>query len=204
MYSQNNEEEIILNYFNNKKNGVFLDIGANDGKSFSNTYKLSLIGWDGVCIEPSKTVFPHLKNLYENNQNVQLFNFGISNKLEELDLHVNSAPTKNSLPGILSTIHESEKDRFYGFDWSTEKCDFVTFDFFHKISIYKKFDFINIDCEGHDYVVLSQIDLNKIFCQLLCIEHNGNKNFKESYIDYVSKFDFKVIDENDLNIILGR
>ena len=36
-YSQNNEQNIILNYFKNYK-GTLLDLGANDGITFSNSY----------------------------------------------------------------------------------------------------------------------------------------------------------------------
>ena len=49
-YSQLGEQDIILNYFNGKQ-GTFLDIGANDGKTFSNSYALSLLGWKGVCVD---------------------------------------------------------------------------------------------------------------------------------------------------------
>ena len=45
MYSQNQEEQIILDYFNDVKVGHVLDIGANDGKTFSNS--LALIERDG-------------------------------------------------------------------------------------------------------------------------------------------------------------
>ena len=41
MYSQNNEEQIILEYFKDFK-GNLLDIGANDGVTLSNTRKLAI------------------------------------------------------------------------------------------------------------------------------------------------------------------
>ena len=39
-YSQSGQDAFVLSHFKNKKNGVFLDIGANDGVSLSNTYYL--------------------------------------------------------------------------------------------------------------------------------------------------------------------
>lgn len=206
MYSQFDEDLIIGKYFQDISNGVFLDIGANDGKSYSNTYQLFLNGWEGVCLEPSKTVFPHLEELYKKHPHIQLYNFGISDKLSELDLHINSAPKGDTeaIPGILSTLHEGEKVRFFGFDWFVEKCDFVTFEFFLKISEHKTFDFINIDCEGHDYVVLSQIDLDKVGCRLICIEHNEESYKKDQYIKYCESFGFSIIGETKINILLGR
>lgn len=46
MYSQNNEEEVIVNEFTRLgiTTGRFLEIGAWDGKGFSNTFRLSEIG----------------------------------------------------------------------------------------------------------------------------------------------------------------
>jgi hypothetical protein len=48
------------------------------------------------------------------------------------------------------------------------------------------------------------INLNDVFCKLISIEHNGNQEIKKSYIDYCSKFNFKIIGETEINILMGR
>ena len=55
-YSQNNEQDIIMQYFIGNR-GTFLDIGANDGVTLSNTYALQQAGWGGVLVEPSEEAF---------------------------------------------------------------------------------------------------------------------------------------------------
>ena len=50
-YSQNGEDIYILKYFNNKKKGFYVDIGAYHPKRFSNTYLLNKNNWSGVNIE---------------------------------------------------------------------------------------------------------------------------------------------------------
>lgn len=55
-YSQNGEQEAILKIFGESE-GRFLDIGAYDGKTFSNTLALIERGWSGVLIEPSPNAF---------------------------------------------------------------------------------------------------------------------------------------------------
>jgi hypothetical protein len=41
--------------------GTFLDIGASDGISMSNTHMFEKeLGWDGICIEPSRLAFEKL------------------------------------------------------------------------------------------------------------------------------------------------
>ena len=61
MYSQNSEENIILNFFKGQRNGTFLDIGANDGRTFSNSLALAEKGWVGSCIEASPKALVRLR-----------------------------------------------------------------------------------------------------------------------------------------------
>ena len=56
MHSQYGEEKIILDYFKDFQ-GRFLDVGAYDGKTFSNTYALAERGWEGVLVEASPQCF---------------------------------------------------------------------------------------------------------------------------------------------------
>lgn len=61
MYSQNNEERIILSYFEGSK-GRLLELGAYDGKTFSNTLALLERGWSGVLVEASPSTFVKLQD----------------------------------------------------------------------------------------------------------------------------------------------
>ena len=45
-------------FFNNKKDGYFIDIGAYDGIRLSNTYLFEKNkNWKGICVEPNNKVF---------------------------------------------------------------------------------------------------------------------------------------------------
>src|SRR4051794_23562842 len=48
-------------WFRGKRDGFFVDIGAYDGVTISNTYSLEQIGWKGICIEPVPSVFETLR-----------------------------------------------------------------------------------------------------------------------------------------------
>jgi hypothetical protein len=63
MYSQNLEEQYILNYFGDYV-GTFLDLGCNDCLTFSNTRALALKGWKGIFIDPSPKAMERCKTLY--------------------------------------------------------------------------------------------------------------------------------------------
>ena len=49
-------------YFNNKKNGYFIEVGAYNGVNKSNTYILEkFFDWSGICVEPNNYYFEILK-----------------------------------------------------------------------------------------------------------------------------------------------
>src|SRR5580700_5035187 len=49
-------------FFKNRKNGTFIDIGAFDGVSLSNTcFFEKELDWSGICIEPIPEIYEQLK-----------------------------------------------------------------------------------------------------------------------------------------------
>lgn len=62
-YSQCEQDKFVNeNLFKYRKNGVFVDIGAHDGISLSNTYFFEKeLGWSGVCLEPMPHAFEQLQ-----------------------------------------------------------------------------------------------------------------------------------------------
>ena len=51
--SQLGQDLTVLKFYNNKRDGYFIEIGASDGIKLSNTYLLeSQYGWKGICVEP--------------------------------------------------------------------------------------------------------------------------------------------------------
>lgn len=59
--SQAGQDAWIKNTFHGMINGYFVDIGAFDGVSFSNSYYLEKeLGWKGICVEPGKSAYIRL------------------------------------------------------------------------------------------------------------------------------------------------
>ena len=57
MPSQHGEDIWLWNFFNKKRDGFFVEVGAYNGITFSNTYFLEAIGWQGILIEPNPDNF---------------------------------------------------------------------------------------------------------------------------------------------------
>lgn len=210
---QNNEDEVVYNYFKSKYSsdnffGNVLDIGANDGKTLSNSFFLiNNVGWKGFLVEAGKTPFDKLQILYANlSDRVNLYNLAIHNYNGVANFQESGSLLTTEDVGLVSSIILEETVRWrnsgivyteYGvsvFDWNTFISNFNLND--------EIFDFISIDIEGVDYEVLSQIDLNKVQCKCLCVEFNGKD--KQKYIDYVSKFGMILFHENPENLIFVK
>ena len=59
-YSQFGEDAILAYLFKDQTEGVYLDIGAHNGVTDSNTMLLSLKGWSGICVEPHSVYYQAL------------------------------------------------------------------------------------------------------------------------------------------------
>ena len=61
-FSQFNQDKFIFeNFFPVKSDGVFVDIGAHDGITLSNTWFFeNYLGWTGYCFEPNPSLFAKL------------------------------------------------------------------------------------------------------------------------------------------------
>lgn len=201
-YSQNNEQQVIIDYFKDFK-GTFLDIGANDGQTLSNTRALAELGWCGVLVEPSPKAFSRLSNLYESSKKGCFYLYDVALGLHNgrATLHESGELLKKGDTSLVSTLIEDEKQRFenvLSYDKVEVKC-FRWKTFLNRLTI-KKFDFISIDCEGMDADLLDQMDVTDTRC--VCIEWNGHQSLKERFS---KKLDgFNIIYTSAENLIFAR
>jgi len=203
MKSQNNEAQIVADYFKGFK-GTVLDIGANDGQTFSNSYDLIQSGWSAVLIEPG-TVFTQLQELHKDNKAVTCYQLAIADKEQILTFYESGAHVKNGKDtGLVSTLdyNESIRWRNSGVEFTERKVQAVPFSWVYKW--HKQFDFITIDAEGFDLQILKQIDLVKVGCRCLCIEWNGVIDLKREYSNYVAIWGLRLISENRENLIFAK
>lgn len=201
-YSQNNEEIIIAQYFVGKT-GVFLDLGANDGSTLSNTRSLALCGWVGLCVEPG-AAFAKLSQLYPAGSKVCIANVAIGTENGRCVLHDSGTHLNNGDVSLLSTVNPSEKERWGdSVEWNEKEVAMLDYKTLIDCSPYKQFDFISIDIEGSDLEVLKQIDLSHTAC--VCVEYNMKENVYAEIVDYCAGFGLtKILLKNLENVICAR
>ena len=181
-YAMNNEDTAVLEYFKNKKNGFYVDVGCYHPIHRNNTYLLHKQGWNGINIDTSKF-------------SIDLFNF-----IRSKDLNYNCAISdKNEIVKLfyqkklsqLSTIEIDQAKKVFQGNIKVKEIQAFTLDEILSRSKYKntKIDFLDIDVEGADLKVLEGLSFEIYKPELVCVEIH-EKEIKQSEI---YKF---LVDEN--------
>ena len=148
---------VFVKYFGYPSKGFFVEVGAFDGESWSNTSCLADHGWNGIYIEPVKQHYEACLNRHKNND-VSVVNCAIGTIEEEIDLYVGS---------FLTTSDPEQVDRYSEIDWakhvpfSQGKCDQIRLDtLLNHFDVKPGFDLLTVDVEGREPDVFESFDLN--------------------------------------------
>jgi FkbM family methyltransferase len=197
-YSQNDEQDVILEYFNGSI-GRFLDVGAFDGITLSNTRALSELGWTGLLVEPN----PY--NLCKAIESVRCFEGRvecIACAVSDRDGITNLKMTTEQFRMWASTIStDIPSDYIHSKECVNALVPMVRMDLLSK---YGPFDFISIDAEYMDFLILKDSVGKLDGCRLLCVEPRGPEERAE-IIDFLkSSLGFTVHYETNENVIAKR
>jgi len=181
-YSQVKQDKSINILFRGKKNGVFLDIGAHDGVSFSNTYFFEKEkNWTGVCIEPNPEVFKKLQT----NRNCILENSCIADKEHVVTFRKVIDPMGGGnynaismLSGILDFLDTNNIERIEqeiavrGGTYEDIPIECKTVDTILLKNNIREVDYCSIDVEGAELLIIKTIDLDKFLIKAFSVENN--------------------------------
>jgi len=174
------ENIFIIKYFNGKKDGFIVDVGAADGVSVSNSFKLiNDYDWRALLIEPFSGHFGQLKYLYGDNNKIILENVAVSNETKRAILYLKKEIGCNCLREP-ETKSEDPKDNRLGPDIGKEEILVFTLnDLFKKYNI-KDIDVLTIDTEGNDLAVLQGLNFEEYKPKIIIVEHAPLKKFHTS------------------------
>lgn len=155
---------LIANEF--KTNGYFLEIGASNGISLSNTYLLEKqLGWSGLLVEPAKMWHEELEKSRSsavdkravwsaNEGDMQFLEANVLSTLKKFegnDAHIregHSYPVPTVTPSDLLSQHKSPT----------------------------RIDFLSIDTEGSELEILKSFPFKEYDVTSICVEHNFTSN----------------------------
>ena len=182
-YSQYGEDKEIAKFFEKKTKGYYCDIGCFHPVRYSNTFYLFKKGWHGTNIDINQTSIDLFNIARPNDTNICA---AISNTSKEVDFF------EDDILGPVNTIdnkmYEKSKGIFFKKGIVKKVKTFTVFDIISENTLYEKTDFLNIDAEGSDYQIISQIDLKKSNINLVAIEtHDPNGNQLDNFHN-ISKY----------------
>jgi len=195
-YSQIGQDDYYINNISNhKRNGIFLDIGANDGIYTSNTAKLEFeYGWTGVCVEANINL---IDKLQKNRPNSIIVNSAVWSKKSKVNFEIPNNNYKNidgHLLSRISGIAGNENNFKHHFKDNVNiielEADSITSILEKNFKIPCDIDYMSLDVEGAELEVLKGIDFNKINIRFMTIEHGDRKNYKESIIDFLTQHNY--------------
>jgi len=184
-YSQNDEESMILRLLAGKVvSKRFLDIGAHDGVTFSNTRKLSDDGWAGTLVEPSPSAFIALMRNYEGRAPVELVHAAIVAEGPQCLLKFH-----DSHGDMISTLDEKHRGLWQGRPGHVKvlgaavrpKVGFQPI-YVAALSVASliaqfpgPYDFVNLDVEGTNFELFGALPLRDLGVAVACIEYQDKK-----------------------------
>lgn len=171
-FSQQGEDLFVLKNYINKMNttGVFVEVGALDGITYSNTAFLeNCLGFSGILIEPSR----YFKRLRGARPDCVCVNKAISDTAGEAVFRDNWA--MSGLLDKLSDVHRTNTYHGPGECYIVQTVPLGKLLHENKI---KYVDFISIDVEGGELEVLRSMDWD-IPTYIICIELDGHNTTKD-------------------------
>jgi len=183
-YSQSGQDAFVITYFKNKRNGVFVDIGANDGIELSNTYYLEKeLGWTGICFEPIPILFKKL----DKNRNCIKINAGIADKksIERFTFVDGPSHMLSGMTRYYDTRHQQRiNNEIKTLGGKIVEVDVQCLILNDVLEEYKIFDidYLNVDTEGNEFSIVKTIDFNKFKIKTMTVENNYNDVEQTNYI----------------------
>lgn len=167
-YSQIGQDLEVLKIYNNKTNGFFIDIGANDGIKLSNTYLLEKdYQWKGICVEPNPRIF---NLLYTNRPNAICCSKAVYNRSDIAVLF--DIFTMND---VFSGIHTDLERNIIDANKNKYQILVKAITINDLLDMYKAplfIDYLSLDTEGSEYEILKSVDFGKYTFGIIDVEHN--------------------------------
>ena len=181
--SQTRQDIFALYELNFKKNGFFVDFGASDGVTLSNSYLLEKeFGYNGILAEPSPKQYSNISNI----RNVKIENKCVwresGTEIEFVDV------------GDYSTIKEfSKSDKHHSVRKNKSTFLVKTISLTDMLIKHKApflIDYLSIDTEGSEFEILSSHNFEHYKFSVITVEHNFTDQ-REQIFELLTKHGYK-------------
>ncbi len=181
-YSQYQQDQYVYeNFFKNKRNGVFVDVGAHDGLALSNTYFFEkFMGWTGLCVEPIPEVYNRLKT----NRNCICVQGCIFEDRDDVPFLMITGWAE-MLSGLIENYDPKHIKRIqWEIDLNGGSSEVIKVKCYNLTQLLidnniQHIDYLSIDTEGGELNILRSIDFTRIDIDMIEVENNYQGPFQE-------------------------
>jgi len=150
-----------------KRGGYFVEFGATDGYSLSNTHLLEKeFGWSGILAEPARMWHQELRANRSASISTACIWSETGSKIEFSEVSIPELSTASKYIESDSHANSRKISKSYWVDTLSLNDLLVEFDAPEVI------DYLSIDTEGSEFLILSKLDFSKWKFQVITIEHN--------------------------------
>jgi FkbM family methyltransferase len=182
-HSMGHEEWFIRDFFNDGRNGTFVDVGAWQPITGSNTYRLErALGWTGIAID----ALEEWRSAYRRTRPGSRFvvAFVSDEDAGEAELHV---------PSGLSEVASGSEQFVRVFSGQSEKrmVSRRTLDSILEEAGVEVFDFLNMDIELGEPAALRGFTIGRYRPRLVCIEAHGST--RQAILEYFARHGYVLV-----------
>lgn len=178
------DEYLDKKIFNGLQNGIFLDIGANDGVFYSNTWFFEKIKkWKGICVEPIPSTFQKLVE----SRNCTNINGCIASTPGVLKF-IQVSGYAEMLSGLFDHLDENHLARIdreikqHGGSKEIIEVKSYQFNNLLKENNISHVNYCSIDTEGNEFDILSSINFDEVTIDAFSIENNNLEKKTENFM----------------------
>lgn len=161
--SQLRQDLFALTYTDFKRNGFFVEFGATDGHTLSNTWLLeNQFGWSGILAEPARVFQDALKQ----NRSCGIETRCVWKQTGDT-LTFTQAPRREN-----SSLSPFAKKSYA---WRGETYDVETISLADMLIAHdapEVIDFLSVDTEGSEFDILNAFDFDRWTFRVMTVEHN--------------------------------
>ena len=187
-----------------KRNGFFIECGAADGKTFSNSLFFELSrNWTGLLIEANPKLYSKLTALKRRSYSINAA-LCLSNKTERLAFHL--MRFTSAIARTVSKEHVEFAKKFPG-EYSDEIVNVQCFTLYSLLLAINQttIDYFSLDVEGPELEVLKTFPFDKINIRVIDIEWSNvnNKGKSREKLNNLRDF-FARIDYSEVRMLNGQ
>ena len=181
--TEREEEWFIRDFFQDRRGGTFVDVGANHHQKSSKTYYLeTALGWSGLAIEPQREFADGYAQHRPRTKFLPFFVSDVSNETARLFVI-------KQWPEVSSSNAEFVKK--FGRPDEVRDVPTLTLNDILDAEQIRQIDFVNIDVELHEPQVLKGFDIERFKPSLVCIE--GLLPVRQHILDYFTAHGYVLV-----------